>query len=797
MGTGTGLSRRRLLQGAALASAAAALGMPRLAFGTRQAGPRPFPLSAVRLKPSPWSQAVDANRAYLARLDPDCLLHNFREQSGLPPKGAAYGGWEAETIAGHTLGHYLSACALMHAQTGDAGCRSRADYIVAELAACQRAGGDGYVAGFTRKNAATGAIEPGRRVLEEVARGDIRAARFNLNGSWSPFYNLHKLFAGLLDTNAQCGNQDALDVAEALAAYVERMLRPLDDAQMQAVLATEFGGMSESLAELSARTGNSRWQLLARRFHHHAVLDPLIAGRDELAFLHANTQIPKVIGLARRAQLESDASLADGARFFWQAVTARRSYVIGGNSDREYFQEPDSISRYVTEQTCESCNTYNMLKLTRQLFAAEPRAEYFDYYERAQLNHILAQHRPSDGAFAYMVPLMSGAAREWSEPLDSFWCCVGTGMESHAKHGDSIYWQDPGTLFVNLFIPSTLDWVERGARVALDTAYPFDGRVTMRMEKIAAGEAFAVAIRWPGWCEAPTARLNGKAMTVARHADGYLRLRRRWKAGDTIDLFLPLPLRLERTPDDSTTVALLRGPLVLAADLGPSAGPHDDPEPALVSADPLATIVPLDESAARYVSRGSGQPSDLTLAPFFSQYDRRTAVYFKRYTADEWQQALALRAAERERATELDARSLDVIRLGVEDDERRHGLTSDISYAVSYRFRPGRDARTGGFIEFNAAVRDEPLVLRATYWGGERDRLFHIEVEGRRIASERLAGEPAGEFVDRDYPIPADLLKGRDRVRVRIQPESGYTAGPLFGCRVLSATLNAATSVAG
>ena len=789
MRTRIAVTRRRLLQGAALVSAAAALGLPRLAFGTGHAGsPRPFPLSAIRLAPSPWLQAVESNRAYLARLEPDRLLHNFREQAGLAPKAAPYGGWEAETIAGHTLGHYLSACALMHAQTGDAACRARVDYIVAELAACQRAGRDGYVAGFTRKNTATGAIEPGRRVLEDISRGEIRAARFYINGCWAPFYNWHKLFAGLLEANAQCDNREALEVAAALGSYIERMLAPLDEARMQSVLSTEFGGMSEALAELSGRTGDPRWLALARRFHDHAVLDPLVAGRDELAYLHANTQIPKIIGLARRAELESNASLRSGARFFWQAVTARRSYVIGGNSDREYFQEPDSISRYITEQTCESCNTYNMLKLTRRLFAAEPRAAYFDYYERAHLNHILAQHRPADGMFAYMVPLMSGAAREWSEPFDSFWCCVGTGMESHAKHGDSIFWQDEETLYINLFIPSSLDWAERGARIALDTDYPFGERVALRIAAIERREPFAVAMRLPSWCEAPSAQVNGKEIPVVRDADGYLRLRRGWKAGDIVELVLPQILRLDSTPDDPATVALLRGPLVLAADLGPAGAQFEGPEPALVAADPIVTISPVDQAAARYGSRGSGRPADLAFAPFFSLYDRRTAVYFKRYTLPEWEDALALRAAERTRAAELDARSVDVIRLGVEDDERRHGLTSDISYAVSYRFRPGRDARTGGFFEFDAAVRDEPLMMRATYWGGERDRRFHIEVDGRRIASERLAGEPTGEFVERDYEIPADLVKGRERVRVRIEPEPGYTAGPLFGCRILAAS---------
>jgi uncharacterized protein len=788
MRTRIAVSRRRFLQGAACASAAA-LGLPRLALGTRDAGSlRPFPLSAIRLAPSPWLQAVESNRAYLARLEPDRLLHNFRAQAGLPPKAAPYGGWEAETIAGHTLGHYLSACALMHAQTGDTDCRARVDYMVAELAACQRAGRDGYVAGFTRKNAGTGALEPGRRVLEDISRGEIHAAPFYINGCWAPFYNWHKLFAGLLEADAQCGNREALGIATALAAYIERKLAPLDEARMQSVLSTEFGGISEALAELCARTGEPRWLALARRFHHRAVLDPLVAGRDELAYLHANTQIPKVIGLARRAELESDPSLRSGARYFWQAVTGRRSYVIGGNSDREYFQEPGSISRYITEQTCESCNTYNMLKLTRRLFAAEPRAAYFDYYERAHLNHILAQHRPADGMFAYMVPLMSGAAREWSEPFDSFWCCVGTGMESHAKHGDSVFWQDSETLSVNLFIPASLDWAERGARVALDTAYPFGERVALRIEAIQGREPFTVAMRLPAWCEAPSARLNGRDIPAVRDAGGYLRLRRRWKAGDVVELVLPQSLRLETTPDDSATVALLRGPLVLAADLGPASAQFDGPAPALVAADPLATISTVDQATARYGSGGSGRPADLAFAPFFSLSDRRTAVYFKRYTPPEWEDSLALRAAERARAAELDARSVDVIRLGVEDDERRHRLTSDISYAVSYRFRPGRDARTGGFFEFDAAVREEPLVLRATYWGGERDRQFHIEVDGRRIASERLAGEQAGEFIERDYGIPVDLLKGRERIRIRIQPEPGYTAGPLFGCRILAAS---------
>ena len=329
-----------MLKGTVLASLASILGLSRAAFSLQRNLARPFPLSAVRLAPSPGCvpSSRTAPTCSASSRTACCTITGCRP--GSRPRGPRYGGWETETIAGHSLGHYLSACSLMHAQTGDVECRARVHYVVAELAACQRAQEDGFVAAFTRRNEATGAIEPGRRVMEEIARGDIRSARFYLNGCWAPFYNWHKLFAGLLEANAHCASAESLVVAEGLAAFIERTLSGLYPAQMQAVLGTEFGGMSEVLAELSARTGEARWLKLAERFHHHAVLDPLMAGRDELAFLHANTQIPKLIGLARHADLTDDAGEMAGARFFWQAVTGGRSYVIGGNSDRENFQEP-------------------------------------------------------------------------------------------------------------------------------------------------------------------------------------------------------------------------------------------------------------------------------------------------------------------------------------------------------------------------------------------------------------------------------------------------------------------------
>ncbi|TRO87574.1 glycoside hydrolase family 127 protein [Glycocaulis profundi] len=779
------LTRRGLMQATAGAAlAAGAIAAARLAAAAPRL--RPLPLEAVRLKPSDHLDAVEANRAYLHRLEPDRLLHNFRLHAGLEPRGEIYGGWESDTIAGHTLGHYLSACALMHAQTGDDECRERALHIVAELDECQRAAGDGYVAGFTRDHPETGEREDGRRVFEEIARGEIQARRFYINGSWAPFYNWHKLFAGLLDADRHCGAERAVPIAEGLAGHIEAVFGELDEDQVQEVLETEFGGMNDILARLHLRTGEPRWLALAERFHHKAVMDPVLAGRDELAHLHANTQIPKAIGLATLHEATGEEHLRRGAAFFWDTVTGHRSYVIGGNADREYFQEPDTISLYITEQTCESCNTYNMLKLTRQLYAHRPDAAYFDYFERAHLNHIMAHQRRSDGMFAYMVPLMSGANRSWSSPFDHFWCCVGSGMESHAKHGDSIWWEDGRTLFVNLFIPSDATWEAKGARLSMDTAYPDDETVRITVEE--AGEAdFAIALRAPGWCEAPALRINGEEADASPDANGYLTVRRSWSSGDVIELDLPMALRLEPTPDDDGVVALLHGPTVLAADLGPAGDePWDGQAPALVSDDALAGITP-SGGPNRFSARGVIEPGDLEFAPFHALPDRRTAVYFRRYTPAQWRAAEAAAQAETARQAALREGAVDAIRLGDADDEARHGLESDTSYALSYRFRPGRDARSGGHFAFEMAGAAGPLVLRSTYWGGERDRVFHIEVEGERIATQRLQGEQPGRFIDVDYEIPEALTEGRERIRIAFLPEDGHSAGPSFGILLLRA----------
>ena len=764
-----------------LASAsAAALLAPSLARAKTDAGRirlRPVPLTSVRLRPSIWADAVEANRRTLMALSPDRLLHNFHASAGLPPKGEMYGGWEARGIAGHTLGHYLSACALMVAQTGDAAIRQRLVETIAELARIQAAQGDGYIGGTTVER--DGKTIDGKVVFEEIRRGDVRSGGFDVNGGWVPLYSWHKVHAGLIDAERHAGVAAARPVMLGMAGYLATILEGLDDATMQRLLAAEYGGLNDSYAETHALTGDPRWLRLAQRIRDRKILDPLSAGRNILPGLHANTQIPKLIGLARLYELTGEQRHADAARFFHATVTDKHSYVIGGNSEREHFRDPGVIAEAITERTCEACNSYNMMKLTAHLHGWAPDATLFDAYERTHLNHILAHQHPETGQFVYFMPLSAGARRTYSTPEDSFWCCVGSGLESHSKHGEAIWWQDDDMLQLNLFIPSKLDW--QGNRVTLDTRYPHADTVTLRVEALDR----PLAIRLPGWCARPTLAVNGAPVRFDRR-DGYAVIDRPWVAGDRVTLTLPMALRVEATPDDSDTIAFVHGPVVLAADLGPADQPFDRVPPALVSDHPLGRAVAVDAAAHRFTVPDA-RPAPLSLVPFFAQYDRRTAVYFPRFTEERWaREESAFVATQRERAA-LEARTIDQINLGEMQPERDHAYASNHSDLFSFA---GRSARQlpwgeGHWLEFDMAVRDAPVLLRVLYWGEEVNKRFDISIDGTKIASERRATRPEKRFVGVDYPLPAELTRGKKAVRVRF--ETHGTDAFIYEARTLTA----------
>jgi DUF1680 family protein len=768
-------SRRAfLLASSAMAFAGAA--WPGLAAAAGRVVAEPVPARHVVLKPSIFQQAQAANRAYLVSLSADRLLHNFHQGAGLPVKAPVYGGWEAQSIAGHTLGHYMTACALQVAGTGDAVLSERLTYIVAELDRVQAAHGDGYVAGTTRWGQSDAA--GGKQVFEELRRGDIRASRFGLNDGWVPIYTWHKVHAGLLDAHRLAGTPRALDVAVGLAGYFGAIVEGLSDEQVQQILTAEHGGINEAYAETYALTGDERWLKVARRLRHKAVLDPIAEGRDELAGLHANTQIPKVIGLARLYEVGGDPAEARAARFFHQVVTENHSYVIGGNSDREHFGNPNAIAAHMAETTCEACNTYNMLKLTRRLWSWAPDGALFDYYERAQLNHIMAHQRPSDGMFVYFMPMAAGGRRSYSTREDSFWCCVGSGMESHAKHADSIWWRGGDTLYLNLFVPSRLDLPDGDFAIDLDTRYPDEGLVRLSVIRAPAGER-EIAVRLPGWCAAPLVKVNGAPMGRPGR-DGYARLKRRWQAGDRVELVLPMPLRAEPTPDDPNLVAFVSGPLVLAADLGPAERPFERAAPALLGDGPPAALLRKVGPAPHVYAADLAAGGTATFSPFYAQYDRRTAVYAPVFTQARWAaEGQGFLAAERARF-EAVARTVDTVYLGEQQPEVDHKVTAGNGEIIQLNGRSGRKLGPGGWLEMTLNRRPGPMTLQLVHWGQDAGQTAKVFIDGAPASVFATPTEKRDGFFAVDLPLPP----GAGPARVRL--EAGDKAVVIYEARVMA-----------
>lgn len=587
---------------------------------------QPFDLRDVKLLDGPFKSAMDRNAQYLLSLEPDRFLHYFRTEAGLPAKAPAYGGWESPREgAGRCLGHYLSALSLQFRASGDDRFKQRIDYIVDELATIQSANGNGYLF----------AEQDGKQFWAELAAGDAQA----LKKHRVPWYVQHKMFAGLRDAYQLAGSDKARDILVRLSDWAIDVTAKLDDAGFQSMLEQEHGGMREVLCDVYSITGQKKYLDLARRFYHQKVIDPLMNGRDDLAGLHANTQIPKIIGEARWYELTGESDHARAARFFWDRVVHTQTYANGGNSDAEHFGAP--LSFHLSDTNSETCNTYNMLKLTQHLFEWEPKVQYADYTERALYDHILASLGPSPGNFTYYIPMKSGHYRTFSEPTGSFWCCVGTGMENHTKYAQSIYYHDADSLYVNLFIPSELSW--NGLKVRQETAYPRSGAVTITLS----GQmrpSLAVRLRYPGWAGGGLSiHVNGEPIEVTSPPGSYVTIARPWRAGDRIEMNLPLSLRTEPLPAHPDRVAIFYGPLLLCGQLdpiapqkellgdNPSSGSNDPTVPNLSIANrPVDQwIVPNADVRLTFHTHDVGLPIDLQLVPFYEQTGRRYVVYWK------------------------------------------------------------------------------------------------------------------------------------------------------------------------
>lgn len=742
----------------------------------------PFDLKEVRLLPGPFKHAQDLDAAYLLRLEPDRLLSRFRTNAGLKPKAPIYGGWESQGISGHTLGHYLSACSLMYASTGDSRFKERVRYIVSELDECQKAAGDGFL----------GAMPNGREIFAKIAAGDISSAGFDLNGSWVPWYNEHKTFAGLIDAYLYTGNNDAKRVLVSLADWAYNTTKNLSDDQWQKMLACEQGGMNDALADVYALTGDAKYLELSRKFYHKAVMDPLANREDRLTGLHANTQIPKVIGSARLYELTGEEKYHTIASFFWDDVTKERSYVIGGNSDSEHFPPKEEMSKHIGPATTETCNTYNMLKLTRHLFSWNPLPQYADYYERALYNHILASQNPDDGMMCYYVPLKTGVPKAFNTPFDSFWCCTGTGMENHAKYGDSIYFRSAANdLYVNLFIASELRWSDKGITIRQDTDYPVkpSTRLTFTCQK---PTELVLHLRRPLWAAKSYAvTVNGARELVRSSPGSYVLIRRTWKTGDVVEISMPMTLRVEPMRDDARKVALLYGPLVLAADVNPAGAP-----PVIVagSAGSVRAIKPVSGKRLAFTASGkvfrvagTSPEKALTLRPFYAAYKWPTIVYWDTFSEAEWKTKQKEYLAEQRRLRDLEARTTDFVQVGEMQSERDHRLDGLKTETGEFMGRKWRHATDGGWFLYGLKIDPKvPMDLVCTYWGGDSgNREFDVMVVSSRLAVEVLDNNKPGEFYEKTYQLPTEITTNREGIYVRFQAHPGKMAGGLYGIRVV------------
>jgi hypothetical protein len=731
-----------------------------------------FHLKDVRLLDGPFKHAMELDHKYLLSLDADRLLHNFRVNAGLPSSAQPLGGWEAPNceVRGHFVGHYLSACAMMYASTGDPRLEERTGLLIAELAKCQDKFPSGYLSAFPEEF--FDRLEAGKPI-------------------WVPWYTLHKVLAGLVDNYVLCDNAQALEVARKMCAWVKARTDRLSEDQMQKTLGVEHGGMNDALAEMYAVTGDEAYLKLAARFNHKAVLDPLARREDKLTGLHANTQFPKVIGAARQYELTGHEPFRTMAAFFWDVVTNERSYVIGGNSDGELFSAKEKLSQALGPNTTETCNTYNMLKLTRHLFHWDPRGEYADYYERALYNHILASQNPETGMMSYYVPLRTGSRKTWGGPLDAFWCCSGTGIENHSKYGDSIYFHDGAKgLYVNLFIASELSWREQGVKVRQETKYPEDA--STRLAFTCAGPtALAVSIRHPYWAvSAIKVAVNGAQQQVESKPGGYAVISRTWKTGDTVDVAMPMSVRTEAFRDNPRRLAVMYGPLVMCAEVSPGKEPPvmvGDPAEIAgaigpVEGKPLALAAP----ASLVRTPGEETAARATLVAFYQMYNKPYIVYWNVLTADEWRRGEEARKAEAARRQRFLARAVDSIEIGQPQSEGSHGLKGEKHAAGEHLGKRWRHAPDGWFSYDLKVLPDKPMELLCTYWGSDYGaREFDVLVDGAKVATQKLANNRPGRFYDEVYAVPPDLTSGKDKVTVRFQAHPGHTAGGVFGCMML------------
>ena len=793
-----------------------------------------FPLGDVVLLDGPLKAARDLNIQTLLKYDCDRLLAPYRKEAGLTPKAKTYPNWDG--LDGHVGGHYLTAMA-MNAATGNDECRRRMEYMISELQECADANvknhpewGRGYVGGMPNSE----------RIWSNFKKGDFGV----YFGSWAPFYNLHKMYAGLRDAWLYCGNEQAKQLFLGFCDWAIDLTAGLSDAQMESMLGNEHGGMNEVLVDAYAITKEQKYLDVAKRFSHRRLLTAMSQRLDNLDNMHANTQVPKVVGFERISELSGDESYHNAADFFWDIVTGERSLAFGGNSRREHFPSKEACIDFVNDiDGPETCNTNNMLKLTEDMHRRNPEARYADYYELATFNHILSSQHPEHGGYVYFTSARPRHYRNYSAPNEAMWCCVGTGMENHGKYGQFIYTHVGDALYVNLFVSSELIWKEKGITLRQETGFPYAETSRITITGVPSGKGnhtsqfstlssqFPLLLRYPGWVKPGqfSVKVNGQPVKIISGPSSYVAIDRKWKKGDVIEVSFPMHNSIKYLPNMPQYIALMHGPVLLAAKTGTEDLAHliaDDSRfgqyasgkklpineaPILINnnvEDIANQLQPVDGKPLHFtfdIEHGTLKienwpaPSNnvqssmfnlqLELQPFFEIHDARYMMYWLALSKDSYKGYLDDLAKQEQERQALEARTVDKVQPGEQQPETDHKMEADRSNTGNTNDVFFRDARNGHYFSYLMQTGGQTdLTLRLTFWGQDEWRTceFDIMIDDQLMCSVNNTHKwRTSQFKTEDYPVPAELLKGKSQVRVKFVSKPGKQVGEIYGVRLI------------
>jgi DUF1680 family protein len=762
-----------------------------------------FPLGDVQLLDGPFQHARDLNIKTLLEYNVDRLLAPYRTEAGLAPKAPGYSNWDG--LDGHIGGHYLSALAMNVASTGHAQCRERMIYMITELNACQEANsinntawGTGYVGGVPKSSA----------VWSGLKKGDLNAYRT----AWVPWYNVHKMYAGLRDAWMYTGDADAKKIFLKFCDWAIDVTSTLTDVQMQSMLDTEHGGMNEIFADAYQMTGDEKYISAAKRFSHLMLLDAMSSGHDNLDNKHANTQVPKAIGFQRIAAVTREQQYSKAGNFFWETVTTNRSLAFGGNSRREFFPAVSACYDFVNEvEGPESCNSYNMLKLTEDLFSITPQVKYVDYYERTLYNHILSTQHPVHGGYVYFTPARARHYKVYSAPNKAMWCCVGSGMENHGKYNQFIFTHRNDSLFLNLFVAAELTWREKGIKIKQETNFPQEEETTLRVTEGSA--QVTLMIRYPSWVKAGSLSIsiNGKRVSYVGQPSSYVALNRQWKKGDIVRVILPMQNKIEYLPHVPAHIAILHGPILLGAKTGTedlrglvadeSRWGHIasgerlpvDQAPIIVEDDLFKitnglVLVKGKPLTYTFPDLKMINPANVVLEPFYRIHDARYMIYWMALTNTQHKSYIDSIAVVEKEKLMLQKRTIDFVAPGEQQPEADHDVQKSNSRTGNQLNEFWRDAGPDGYFSYTLATNGETgLSLMVRYWGAEwGSRKFEIYIDGKKLVTEDNTGRwNQSRFFDLIYIIPDDMIAGKEKISVKFQPLPQNTAGAIYYIRLL------------